>query len=176
MSDVGVFSFGGLCLTGESLGGIMRRSPHLGLYILFVGGALALYFPVRVIADRTNATMIGSDNFALWWATLLWPCWSFTVTFVAHFAGTALGYRLRSRLLILPLLVVAWFLLPSVRIPVGGGGGGDLGIRSFSASELTVSTTSVSFLLCPLALVGGIVAGEIVGARRMHQESPGAAV
>lgn len=143
----------------------MRPRPQIALYLVVVFTTLALYFPCRLIADSTNATMIGSNDFAYPSATLLWPIWSFLLTFVADACGLALGYSQRFRLCVLPLLFIAWFLLPSIPVAMGIGGGGDLGIRCFSGEALGWNTTSVSFVLCLIAFLAGAVAGEILGRR-----------
>jgi hypothetical protein len=141
----------------------MHTLQKLSLYIAVMTFVVATFLPYRFVASHANVLQGASNNFYYWPAMFLWPSWSFIVTFSVHVTGRLLRLPWDARVIALLVILAAWFYVPLLDKSLGLEDGGNVGLRYWPGHSQCCTTPMLSVLMCPLALIAGVAAGEIVG-------------
>ena len=156
----------------------IRHAKRFSLYLFAIGIVLLAYVPVRLLANRTNTTFIaGSDDFYPWSATLLWPFYSFLVSFLPQVVAVMFPIRWYFRVLGAICLFFAWDSLAILDDWFQLTGMGTYGLRAFPSNHPGMNTPHLSVILSPIAFVIGAALAEFSPRpfRRSNDDSPAVA-
>ena len=151
-------------------------------YVIFFTLALVplvLYFPFRLVAARTNTTVLGyfetnggivSGGFAYPWATALWPSYAFLAGCIPFLIASLLGLSWKTKLTLFPLVVFVSYAVANLDSIAGFSDSGDTGLLSWELSPDGWNTTLLSVVACPIAITIGALVGTLLARRFGRQD------